>query len=139
MAQATAGYLYSRNIARLKASTTVSGSADLSGVDISAFDTGNGITLIFDCSAVVGAGSLAIQVKESDDNSTFTTVSGALVTVAASGVTMLFIPNMSKKYLQLSQTLTGTSVTYSCVAYGVPEQATGSEGYTVLPQGQSGL
>jgi len=139
MAQQTAGYLYTSNIKRIKASATVSGSADSTGVDISTFDCGNGLTLIFDCSAVAGGGSLAIAVAESDDDSSYSAISGATITVAVSGVTKLFIPNVSKKYIRLGMTLTGTSVTFSCVAIGVPHQTTSSEGYTTAPTGQSGL
>ena len=139
MAQNPAGYLYTSNVLRIKGSTTVSSTADITAVDVSGFNTGNGITLIFDCSAVAGAGSLAIVIKGSDDNSSFTAITGATITVAAAGVSLLFIPNFVGKYLQLSQTLTGTSVTYSCIAYGIPEATTTSEGYTTSPVGQSAL
>lgn len=138
MAQPVSGYLYAENLLRIKTSSTVSSTADTSGVDVTQFK-GNGITLIFDCSAVVSSGSLAIQVKESNDNSTFTAITGATITVDASGVTTLFIPNVSKTYLLLAQTLSGTSVTYSCVAYGQPGAATSSSGYTTAPSGQAGI
>lgn len=133
MSQPNSGYLYSRNLVRVKASTTVSSTADTTGVDVSQFGS-NGITLIFDCSATDGAGSLAIQVEEGDTTSGGTNVTGATITVDASGVSTLFIPNVSKKYILLAQTLTGTSVTYSCIAYGNPQDATTSQGYTVSPQ-----
>jgi len=133
MSQPNSGYLYSRNLVRVKASSTVSSTADTTGVDISQFGS-NGVTLIFDCSATAGAGSLAIQVEEGDTSSGGTNITGATITVDASGVSTLFIPNVSKKYILLAQTLTGTSVTYSCVCYGNPQDATTSQGYTVSPQ-----
>lgn len=133
MSQPNSGYLYSRNLVRVKASSTVSSTADTTGVDVSQFGS-NGITLIFDCSATAGAGSLAIQVEEGDTSTGGTDITGATITVDASGVSTLFIPNVSKKYIVLEQTLTGTSVTYSCIAYGNPQDATTSQGYTVSPQ-----
>lgn len=132
MAQPNSGYLYSRNIVRLKASTTVSSTADTSGVDISQFKS-NGVTIIFDCSAV-SSGSLAIQVKEcATSGGSYTAVSGATATVDASGVTTLFVPNVKEKYILLAQTLTGTSVTYSALVYGQPDAATTATGHTVAP------
>lgn len=134
MSQPTSGYLYSRNLVRVKASSTVSSTADTSFVDISQFK-GNGVTLIFDCSATAGAGSLAIQVQEGETAAaTPASVTGATITVDASGVQTLFIPNVSKPFILLDQTLTGTSVTYSCIAYGHPGEATTSSGYTNSPQ-----
>lgn len=130
-----AGYLGSRNVLRVKASSTVSSTADTTNVDMSQFTGSNGVTFIFDCSAVVSSGSLAIVVKESDTSgSGHTAVTGATTTVNASGVTTLFVPNISKRYVLLEQTLTGTSVTYSCVAVGQPGQLTTSAGYTNSPQ-----
>lgn len=134
MAQPVSGYLYDSNLKEIKASSTVSGSADTSDVDITNFNAGNGITLIFHCSAVAGAGSLAIQVQESATNGgTASDITGATITVDEAGLQTLFIPNVSKPFIQLEQTLTGTSVTYSCVAYGQPGHATTSEGFTVSP------
>lgn len=139
MSQQMAGYLYSRNLVEVKASTTVSGTADTTNVDVSQFKS-DGITLIFHCSAVAGAGSLAIVVQESDTSgSGHTSITGATITVAAAGVSTLFIPNVTKKYILLDQTLTGTSVTYSCLAYGQPAETTTDEGYSTAPVGQSGL
>ena len=133
MAQPSSGYLYSRNLLRIKASSTVSGTADTTGVDVSQF-TSNGLTFIFDCSAVAGAGSLAIKVQEcATSGGTYTDVSGATITVDASGVSTLFVPNIKQQYVLLDQTLTGTSVTYSCIAYGQPQDATTSQGYTNSP------
>lgn len=132
MSQPTSGYLYPRNLVRVAASSTVSSTADTTGVDISQFGS-NGITLIFDCSATSGSGSLAIQVEEGDTSSGGTNITGATITVNASGVSTLFIPNVSKKFILLAQTLTGTSVTYSCIAYGNPQDATTSQGYTNSP------
>lgn len=134
MSQPTSGYLYDRNLVRIKASTTVSATADTTGVDITQFNGGNGMTFIFDCSATAGAGSLAIKVQEcATSGGTYTDVTGATITVAASGVTTLFVPNVLQPYVCLDQTLTGTSVTYSCIAYGQPGYATTSAGYTVSP------
>lgn len=132
MSQPNSGYLYPRNLVRVAASSTVSSTADTTGVDISQFGS-NGITLIFDCSATAGGGSLAIQVEEGDTNTGGTDIAGATITVAASGVSTLFIPNVSKKFIVLEQTLTGTSVTYSCIAYGNPQDATTSQGFTNSP------
>lgn len=132
MSQPNSGYLYPRNLVEVKASSTVSSTADTTGVDVSQFGS-NGVTLIFHCSAVAGAGSLAIQVEEGDTTSGGTNVSGATITVNAAGVSTLFIPNVTKKYILLAQTLTGTSVTYSCLAYGHPQDATVSQGYTNSP------
>lgn len=136
MSQPTSGYLYSRNLVRVKASTTVSSTANTTGVNLEQF-TGNGITLIFDCSAVVGGGSLAQSVEESYDDSTYAAISGATATIDASGLTLLFIPNFQGPYLRVAQALTGTSVTYSVNAYGQPGDATTSEGYTTSPVGQA--
>lgn len=139
MAQPVSGYLYARNLVRVKASTTVSSTADTTGVDLSQFK-GNGVTLIFDCSATAGAGSLAIQVKQSDTSGgSYSAITGATITVDASGLSTLFIPNVSKPYILLTQTLTGTSVTYSCNAYGQPGDSTVDSGFTNSPVGQSGI
>jgi hypothetical protein len=135
MSQPVSGYLYDRNLIRIKASTTVSATADTTGVDVSQFK-GNGVTFIFDCSAVAGAGSLAIKIQEcATSGGTYTDVAGVpTITVAASGVTTLFVPGIALKFVCLDQTLTGTSVTYSCIAYGQPGDATVSQGYTIAPQ-----
>lgn len=139
MAQPVSGYLYDRNLVRVVASSTVSATANTTGVDVTQF-TGNGVTLIFDCSAVVSSGSLAIQVQASDTlGSGYANVTDATATVNASGVTTLFVPNFQGKFLRLAQTLTGTSVTYSCVLYGQPGDATASSGYTNAPLGQSDI
>ena len=135
MSQPTSGYLYPQNIVSVKAATTVSGTANTTGVDLSQY-SGNGITLIFNCSAVAGSGSLAESVEQSYDDSTYAAISGATITVAAAGVSLLFIPNFQGPYLRVAQTLTGTSVTYSILAYGQPGEATASEGYTTAPVGQ---
>jgi hypothetical protein len=133
MSQPTSGYLYDRNLLRVKASTTVSSTADTTGVDVTQFGS-NGLTFIFDCSATAGAGSLAIKVQEcATSGGSYTDVSGATITVAASGVQTLFVPNIKQKYVCLDQTLTGTSVTYSCIAYGQPQDATVDQGYTNSP------
>lgn len=136
MSQPTSGYLYSTNIVSVKASSTISGTANTTGVNLSQY-SGNGITLIFNCSAVAGGGSLAESVEESYDDSTYAAISGATTTVAAAGVTLLFIPNFQGPYLRVAQTLTGTSVTYSILAYGQPGESTSSEGYTTSPVGQA--
>jgi hypothetical protein len=133
MSQPTSGYLYDRNLLRIKASTTVSATADTTGVDVTQFGS-NGLTFIFDCSATAGAGSLAIKVQEcATSGGTYTDVTGATTTVAASGVTTLFVPNVKRQFVCLDQTLTGTSVTYSCVVYGQPQDATVDQGYTNAP------
>jgi hypothetical protein len=133
MSQPNSGYLYNRNLVRIKASTTVSGTADTTGVDVTQFGS-NGLTFIFDCSATAGAGSLAIKVQEcATSGGSYTDVSGATITVDASGVSTLFVPNIKQKYVLLDQTLTGTSVTYSCIAYGQPQDATVDQGYTNSP------
>jgi hypothetical protein len=138
MAQPVSGYLYARNLLRIKNSTTVAATANTTGVDVTQFK-GNGITLIFDASAVAGAGSLAIAVEHSYDNTTFAAITGATITVDASGVTTLFIPNVARSFIRLAQTLTGTSVTYSCTAYGQPGDATVDSGFTNSPVGQTGI
>ena len=134
MSQPTSGYLYARNIVRGFASTLINGTATTTGIDLSQFDS-NGITLIFDCSAVVGAGSLALQVQSSKDNVTFANITGATATVNAAGLTLLYSPNCPNRYICIVQTLTGTSVTYSWNAYGNPAMSTTSGGYTTSPAG----
>lgn len=134
MSQPVSGYLYPRNLVLAKATTVVSGSADTTGVDVSQF-TGNGITLIFEVSAVVGAGSLAVVPKGSDVvGSGYVATAGATITLSAVGLYTLFIPNFQGKFLNLGQTLSGTSVAYSAIVYGQPNDATVSSGYTILPQ-----
>lgn len=139
MAQPTSGYLYPSNLELVKTSSTISGTANTTGVDLSGFDS-NGITLIFQVSAITGSGSLAISVEESYDDSTYSAVSGAtdtLNTTDVGTVSTLFVPNFQGPYLRLAQTLTGTSVTYSAIAYGNPAAATDSAGYTTSPVGQA--
>lgn len=141
MSQPVSGYLYPTNLVLVKASTTVSGSADTTGVDLTQYDS-NGITLIFPVSAVTGSGSLAIKVQESYDNVTYTDVPDGTTTLDTTDVgtnppTTLFVAKFQGPYLRLDQTLTGTSVTYSCIAYGNPADATSSAGYSTQPVGQS--
>lgn len=138
MAQPVSGYLYPSNLVLVKTSTTVAATANTTGVSLQSFDS-NGITLIFQVSAIAGSGSLAISVEESYDDSTYTAVSGATDTLNTSDVgtvSTLFIPNFQGPYLRLAQTLTGTSVTYSAIAYGNPAAATDSAGFTTSPVGQ---
>lgn len=134
MSQPVSGYLYPRNLVLAKATTVVSGTASTTGVDVSQF-TGNGITLIFEVSAVVGAGSLAQSVEASDvSGSGYAAVTGATTTLNATGLYTLFIPNFQGKYLRITQTLSGTSVAYSAIVYGQPNDATTSAGFTIAPQ-----
>ena len=117
---------------RRLALTTVSSTANTTGVNVTQFGS-PGLTLVFDCSATAGAGSLAIAVEASTDDSTYAAVSGATTTVAASGVTILFVPNFSGTYLRLAQVLSGTSVTYSCIIYGQPADTTTETGHSNSP------
>lgn len=135
MSQPSSGYLYSRNLVLAKTSTTVSATANTTGVDVSQFNS-NGITLILDTSAVAGSGVLTVAVEGSLAlASGYSAISGASTTLSAAGLTLLFIPNFLGTYLRLAQTLvSGTSVTYTAIVYGDPEAKTTSEIYTNSPQ-----
>lgn len=133
MSQMAAGYLYSRNLVLVDARRTVSGSATTTGVDISQFK-GNGVTLISYVDTVTSSGNVTATVQHSDDNSTFASVSGATVTLTATGLAVTFVPNVAKKYLRLSFALnSGTSIAVSNFLFGSPDMATTSSGYTNSP------
>lgn len=139
MSQPVSGYLYPTNLVLGKTSTTVSSTANTTGVNLKQFDSG-GITLIFQVSAIAGGGSLAISAEESYDDVTYSAITGATDTFNTSDVgtvSTLFIPNFQGPYLRLAQTLTGTMATYSYIVYGNPAAATSSAGYSTAPTSQS--
>lgn len=133
MAQPNSGYLYSRNVILADARRTVNGSATTTGIDVAQFG-GNGVTLLFYVDTVTASGNVTATVQDSADNSTFATVTGATATLTATGLTLLFVPNVAKQYLRVSWALnSGTSIAVSTFVYGNPQDATTSQGYTNSP------
>lgn len=138
MAQPVSGYLYSRNLLLLDARRTVSGSATSTSVDVTQF-RGNGVTLIFYVDAVNSSGNVTATIQHSDSSgSGQVSLTGMTQTLTATGIAVLFVPNISKKYLNISWALnSGTSVVVSTIIYGQPDMATTSAGYTNAPVGQT--
>lgn len=140
MSQQVAGYLYSRNLVLIDARRTVSGSATSSSVDVSQYK-GGGLTLIFYVDTVTASGNVTATVQHSDTSgSGQTSITGATLTLSATGLAVLFVPNVLYKYLNISWALnSGTNIAVSTIAHGQPGETTTSSGYTTAPSGQSGL
>lgn len=140
MSQQMASYLYSRNLILIDARRTVSGSATTTSVDVSQYK-GNGVSLIFYVDTINSSGNVTATIQASDTSgSSQVSITGATQTLSATGLYILFIPNVLGKYLNISWSLnSGTSVVVSTFAYGQPGEMTTNEGYTTAPSGQSGL
>jgi hypothetical protein len=77
---------------------------------------------------------IVLQVYESADNSTFTAISGAAVTVTASGLAYLeFLA--SHRYLQIVGTVTGggPSFAISAISIAQAKSSASATGYSNLP------
>lgn len=139
MSQPVSGYLYPRNLVLLDGRRTVSGGANSAGVDVTQFK-GNGVTVVAYVDTVTSSGNVTATVQESHDNISFAAVTGATLSLTATGLATVFVPNVSRKYLRLSFVLnSGTSLAVSHFVYGQPGEATTGSVYTTAPVGQVGI
>lgn len=135
MSQPASGYLYDRNLILLDARRTVSGSATTTSVDVTQ-SKGNGVTLIFVVDTVTASGNVTATAQHSDaSGSGQASLTSMTLVLSATGVYTLFVPNASKKYLDVSWALnSGTSIAVTTLLYVQPDMATTSAGYTIAPQ-----
>ena len=108
----------------LLATTTITGTGNQTGVDIGDYD---GEMQIILSGTAAGAGAdLAFRIEESEDNSTFTAVTGGTFTAianAASKQVLTLNASELKRYIRLSCTAeTGTaSSSVTCFGYGTKQ------------------
>jgi len=106
----------------LLATTTITGTGDQTGVDLLEYD--GDIQIILSGTAAGAGADLTFRIEESDDNSTFTAVTGgsftAIGNTAAKQVKTLNRDEL-KRYIRLSCTAeTGTaSSAVTCFGYGL--------------------
>lgn len=106
----------------LLATTTITGTGDQTGVDLKDYD-GDIQVILSGTAAGVGA-DLTFRLEESDDNSTYTAVTGGAFTAignAAAKQVKTFNRDSLKRYVRLSCSAeTGTaSSSVTCFGYGL--------------------
>lgn len=106
----------------LLATTTITGTGDQAGVDLKDYD--GDIQVILSGTAAGAGADLTFRLEESDDNSTFTAVTGGSFTAignAAAKQVKTFNRDELKRYVRLSCTAeTGTaSSAVTCFGYGL--------------------
>ncbi len=108
--------------------TPVAGSGVLTGVDLVDCD-GNMTTAILTTTAVAGAGTVVMKMQESNDNSTWVDIPGAVFTVVSAAQAQQIISFQNqKRYVAGFATLTGTSVTLQLTILGQRKVAPANKG-----------
>lgn len=117
--------------------TAVSATGGLTGVDMVS-SVGNMVSAIVTSTAVAGAGTAAIVIQESSDNSTYTTITGAsFTTISAANALELISFKLTKRYVRGYATITGTSVTLQLTFIGQRRTTPSGNGGWVTETGGS--
>ncbi len=85
------------------------------GIDLA--DTGPELYAILENGTTSGTSpTLDVKIQESDDNSTFSDISGATFTqLTAAGAERILVRNRTKRYVRAVATIGGTSPSFACM------------------------
>lgn len=99
----------------------VSADGNSTGIDLQDYE--GEIAIFLDCDAGTGSGrTLDVKVRESDDDSTFTDVTGGAFTqigTTASAQKLVLNTNGLKRYIRVDKDISGTTPSYNLSIVGV--------------------